>query len=342
MLDKLCLVMDIDETMVHYTENYVKNFTVSDIFNKTASIIHRPGLKEFFDFVKSYSPDNVFKSVSSNAATVSSNAATVSSNAATVSSNAATVSSNAATVSSNAATVSSNSSSATVSNTPVINNKSIVLGIWTYGTKTYANEVAKVLKETYNIDFEFIYSRETMQDNPGIEEKELDFILEKHGSDLDIKKENIYLVDNCPSNVYHHKNIKNSILVTSFVGLKIDEHDKMFFELIGLCKELLNNKNINEKKYINKFTLNGIPTNIISIGRNGKKSWDSDDTCVLHEETSSFFGGLAQVPSRELLVPFRGNANKTIKRHKRFTRKRNNKRRIYKTGRTLGFLDERK
>lgn len=309
MLDKLCLVMDIDETMVHYTENYVKYFTVSDIFNKTASIIHRPGLKEFFDFVKSYSPDNVFKSVSSNAATVSSNAATVSSNAATVSSN------------SSSTTVSTNSSSAT----PVINNKSIVLGIWTYGTKTYANEVAKVLKETYDIDFEFIYSRETMQDNPGIEEKELDFILEKHGSDLDIKKENIYLVDNCPSNVYHHKNIKNSILVTSFVGLKIDKDDKMFFELIGLCKELLNNKNINEKKYINKFTLNGIPTNIISIGRNGKKSWDSDDTCVLHEES---FGG--------------GGGNKTIKRHKRYTRKRNNKRRIYKTGRTLGFLDERK
>ncbi len=325
MLDKLCLVMDIDETMVHYTENYVRNFfTVSDILDGRASIIHRPGLKEFFDFVKSYSPDNVFKSVSSNDATVSSNAATVSSNAATVSSN--------------AATVSTNSSSAT----PVINNKSIVLGIWTYGTKTYANEVAKVLKETYDIDFEFIYSRETMQDNPGIEEKELDFILEKHGSDLDIKKENIYLVDNCPSNVYHHKNIKNSILVTSFVGLKIDENDKMFFELIDLCKELLNNNKINEEKYINKFTLNGIPTNIISIGRNGKKSWDSDDTCVLHEETSSFFGGLAQAPSRKLLVPFRGNANKTIKRHKRFTRKRNNKRRIYKTGRTLGFLDERK
>jgi hypothetical protein len=296
MLDKLCLVMDIDETMVHYTENDVSNFTVTDIFNKTASIIHRPGLKEFFDFVKSYSPDNVFKSVS---------------------------------------------------------NKSIVLGIWTYGTKTYANEVAKVLNKTYDIDFKFIYSRETMQENPGIEEKELDFILEKHGSELDIKKENIYLVDNCPSNVYHHKNIKNSILVTSFVGLKIDEHDNMFFELIGLCKELLNEDRIN-KKYINKFILakapsrepsvplNDIPINIISIGRNGKKSWDYDDTCVLHEETSSFFGGLAQAPSRELLVPFRGNANKTIKRHKRFTRKRNNKRRIYKTGRTLGFLDERK
>ena len=121
MLDKLCLVMDIDETMVHYTENYVRNFTVTDILDGRASIIHRPGLKEFFDFVKSYSPDNVFKSVSSNAATVSSNAATVS----------------------------SNSSYTTVSNTPVINNKSIVLGIWTYGTNTYANEVAKVLKETF-------------------------------------------------------------------------------------------------------------------------------------------------------------------------------------------------
>jgi hypothetical protein len=137
--------------------------------------------------------------------------------------------------------------------------------------------------------------------------------------------------------VYHHKNIKNSILVTSFVGLKIDEHDNMFFELIGLCKELLNKDRIN-KKYINKFTLNGIPTNIISIGRNGQKSWDYDDTCVLHEGSfggSKGKGGNA-VASESESSRLDAFANKTIKRHKRYTRKRNNKRRIYKTGRIIG------
>ncbi len=264
MLDKLCLVMDIDETMVHYieeTDNKYDSFIQdTNLFNPNDKLLHRPHLDKFFNYVKKYSPDNVFKSVSS-------------------------------------------TSSPSIQASPS-NNKSIVLGILTYGTKSYANKIVDLLTKKYGITFEFVYSREDMK--PGMEDKELEFILEHHGKELDINKSNIYLVDNCPSNIYHSKNIDNGILVTSFVGHNIDKRDTMFEQLIEVCNDLLDHNNIH-KKYINKFTLNGVPTDIISIGKNGNKTWDSDDTCRLYQ----MYGG----------------ERKTIKRW----RKRN-KRQIYKTG----------
>ena len=264
MLDKLCLVMDIDETMVHYIEdttNPYNNFVQdTGLFNEEDKLLHRPRLGAFFDYVKKYSPDNVFRTVNSDS-----------------------------------------SSSATP-----MNNKSIIIGIWTYGNKSYASKVAKLLKDRYGIIFDFIYSREDM--SSGMYDKELEYILEKHGSELNIEKQNIYLVDNCPSNIYHSKNINNGILVTSFVGHNIDRRDTMFDQLIDVCEELLHKDKVSNK-HKNKFTLNGVPTNIISIGRNGMKTWDSDDTCRL------YLGG-----------------QRTLKKSKQYTRKQNNKKRIYKTG----------
>ena len=329
MLDKLCLVMDIDETMVHYAEEYTKapktfEYDTGVINNNNDDIlIYRPKLEDFFNYVKKYSPDNVFHSVSSQ----------------------------------------SQSPSPVQS---IHSNKSIVIGIWTYGTRKYADRVVELLKAKYNVNFEFVYSREDMQH--GMEDKELEYVLERHGQELQIGKENIYLVDNCPSNIYHSKNIKNGILVTSFVGHHIDKTDKMFEQLIQVCENLLHKDKVSDA-YINKFTLNGVPTDIISIGKNGKKSWDSDDSCVLHDESDDaiyFNGGTSEAttsdatsvsgttseaptsvsgttseattseaPTSDATISEGGAKRKTIKRHKRYTRKRNNKRRIYKTGKRL-------
>lgn len=296
MLDKLCLVMDIDETMVHYAEEYTlvpRTFEYdTGVISNDDILIYRPKLEEFFNYVQKYSPDNVFHSVSSQ------------------------------------------SQSPVQSSVPVQSNKSIVIGIWTYGTRKYADKVVELLKARYNVNFEFVYSRENMQ--RGMEDKELEFVLERHGQELQIGKENIYLVDNCPSNIYHSKNIKNGILVTSFVGHHIDKTDKMFEQLIQVCENLLYKDKVSDA-YINKFTLNGVPTDIISIGKNGRKSWDSDDSCVLHDESDDaifFNGGTSEATTSES-NGVGGAKRKTIKRHKRYTKKRNNKRRIYKTGKRL-------
>jgi len=306
MLDKLCLVMDIDETMVHYAEEYTSTpktfeYDTGVINNNNDDIlIYRPKIEEFFNYVQTYSPDNVFNSVSSH----------------------------------------TESPSPVKSPVPA-SNKSIVIGIWTYGTRKYADRVVELLKARYNVNFEFVYSREDMQH--GMEDKELEFVLERHGQELQIAKENIYLVDNCPSNIYHSKNIKNGILVTSFVGHHIDKTDKMFEQLIQVCENLLYKGKVSDT-YINKFILNDVPTNIISIGKNGNKSWDLDDSFMLYDESDDaiyFNGGVSEATTSVQAK------RKTIKRHKRYTRKRNsvsrlgasakrnNKRRIYKTGKRL-------
>ena len=302
MLDKLCLVMDIDETMAHYVKSKRINTTFEyarDLFNKDKdedendALLLRPGLGEFFEYVKSYSPDNVFRSVSSNPDTADSTPIHDTSNKSDISD---------------------------LSNISEKNNKSIVIGIWTYGSEDYAHKVKAILELRYGIKFEFVYSREVMKleyhkrqilGMPAMNEKELDYILNKHGTELGINKENIYLVDNCPSNIYHSKNIKNGILVTSFVGNKIDEKDKMFLELRDVCEDLLHKPRVH-KKYINSFTIGGTPTNIISIGKNGDKKWDLDNNCVLSNVPNEYEGG-----------------KHTMKKYKYRTRK--NKKRIYKT-----------
>lgn len=261
MLDKLCLVMDIDETMAHYVEESTsvnpKFESANKLFNDEDFLVLRPGLAQFFDYVKSYSPDNVFRSVSTRESTPIRE---------------------------------SDSKGKSGSDSKDKSNKSIVIGIWTYGSEDYAQKVKQILESKYGIKFEFVYSREVMKleyhkrrilGMPNMNEKELDYILHRHGTELGLTKENIYLVDNCPSNIYHSKNIKNGILVTSFVGNRIDEKDKMFSELIEVCEDLLHKPQV-RKEFNNKFTLNGTPTNIISIGKNGNKEWDSDNNCIFN------------------------------------------------------------
>lgn len=199
-MNKICLVFDIDETLLHYgPDDYLpdKFEYEENIFEKDRMVI-RPGLKNFIDFIKS-------------------------------------------------------------------NGEKIILGIWTYGTKEYAEKAAERISKKYNNSeplFKFVYSRENM--SPGMLDKELNFIVDKH-SKLGITKTNTFLVDNRPANVIHQKNINNGIIVESFEGKPNKKDAKMFEKLQTICKSLLTNGKI-PKKYMTKFYVSGEITPIASIG----------------------------------------------------------------------------
>ena len=199
-MDKICLVFDIDETILQYQP---KDFTPQkfdyekNLFEKD-KIVFRPGLQKFIDYVNS-------------------------------------------------------------------NGEKIILGIWTYGTKEYAEKVVERIEKRYNQGeklFRFVYSRENM--SPGMLDKELNFIVSNH-SDVGITKANTFLIDNRPANVIHNKNRNNGIIVESFNGDPHKKNAKMFENLQTISKSLLNFGKI-PKKYITQFLVSGEKTPIASIG----------------------------------------------------------------------------
>ncbi len=224
-MDKICLVFDIDETLLHYgPDHYLPDkFDYEENIIKNDRMVIRPGLQKFVDFVKS-------------------------------------------------------------------NGEKIILGIWTYGTKEYADKIVEKLEKRYNNSeslFKFVYSRENM--SPGMLDKELDFIINKH-RDLGITKANTFLVDNRPANVIHRKNIHNGIVVESFLGEPGKKNAKMFEKLQAISKSLLSSGNI-PRKYVNQFYVSGEKTPVASIG-------------------SSFDDGLTPVPTRETRNKKRKGGNK--------------------------------
>jgi hypothetical protein len=201
-MDKICLVFDIDETLLHYGplshSSLSNHFEYEENLFENDKIVIRPGLRKFIEFVKS-------------------------------------------------------------------NGEKIILGIWTYGTKEYAEKVVHRIEQRYNHGekiFQFVYSRENM--TPGMLDKELDFIIDKH-SQLGITKTNTFLIDNRPANVIHHKNRNNGIIVESFKGETEKKDVKMFEKLQSICKGLLGSGKI-PKKYITQFLVSGEKTPIASIG----------------------------------------------------------------------------
>ena len=199
-MDKICLVFDIDETILHYgPDDYLpQKFEYEENLFERDRMVIRPGLKKFIDFVKS-------------------------------------------------------------------NGEKMILGIWTYGTKEYAEKVAERISKIYNNSeplFKFVYSRENM--SPGMLDKELDFIVDKH-SELGITKANTFLVDNRPANVIHRKNINNGIIVESFEGKPNKKDAHMFEKLQNICKSLLSSGKI-PSKYMTPFYISGEKTPIASIG----------------------------------------------------------------------------
>lgn len=212
-MNKICLVLDIDETLLHYQpKEYLPDVFEYEygILENGDRLVYRPGLKEFIDYVNS-------------------------------------------------------------------NNGRIILGIWTYGTRDYANIIVEKIQNKYNNGekmFQFVYSREDM--NPGMLDKELDFIVKNH-PELEITKQNTFLVDNRPANIHHRKNINNGIIVESFEGIN---KDNMFLKIKNICESLLTNGKI-PNQYINSFMIGGNKTPIASIGTN----FDNGFTPIVMQKT---------------------------------------------------------
>jgi hypothetical protein len=199
-MDKICLVFDIDETILQYGPDHFspEKFEYEENLIGKDRMVIRPGLKKFIEFVKS-------------------------------------------------------------------NGEKIILGIWTYGTQEYAEKVAKRIEQKYNNSeplFQFVYSRENM--SPGMLDKELDFIVDKH-PELGITKANTFLIDNRPANVIHRKNRNNGIIVESFNGDPGKKDAKMFEKLQAISKSLLTSGKI-PKKYVTQFYVGGEKTPVASIG----------------------------------------------------------------------------
>ena len=199
-MDKICLVFDIDETLLQYGPDHFspQKFDYEENLIGKDRMVIRPGLKKFVEFVKS-------------------------------------------------------------------NGEKIILGIWTYGTKEYAEKVVERIEKKYNNSeslFKFVYSRENM--SLGMLDKELDFIVDKH-PELGITKANTFLVDNRPANVIHNKNRNNGIIVESFNGDPDKKDAKMFEKLQAISKGLLTNGKI-PKKYMTQFYVGGEKTPLASIG----------------------------------------------------------------------------
>jgi hypothetical protein len=180
-MDKICIVFDIDETLLHYMPELGTIKTTYDleqyILEEGDVVIFRPGLKEFIEYVKS-------------------------------------------------------------------KNGKILLGIWTYGTKWYAGKIVEKIEQKYNGGeklFKFVYSREDMK--PGMLDKELDFVIANNQL-IGLTKDNTFLIDNRPDNIYHAKNINNGIMVESFFGTEKNISVDMFKELTSVCESLLSDSRI--------------------------------------------------------------------------------------------------
>ena len=201
-MDKICIVFDIDETLLHYMlELKETSFdSASHILEDGDIVIFRPGLSEFIEYVKSM-------------------------------------------------------------------NGQILLGIWTYGTKGYADAIVKTIEKKYNDQnklFEFVYSREDMK--RGMLEKELDFVIDNN-KPIGLTNDNTFLIDNRPDNIYHAKNIKNGIMVESFFGTEKNISVNMFEELSTVCESLLSKSQIPDT-YKKKFKIKGENKDIYCFGEN--------------------------------------------------------------------------
>ena len=151
----------------------------------------------------------------------------------------------------------------------------IVMGIWTFGNKAYANAVRPLLDKNGDL-FQFMYTVEDMK--KGMLDKQLNFVVNKFDTRMRRKlgirhhtqskkpvalQKNIFLIDNLHTNINHEINRKNGILVESFTGH--NDSDTMFDELKTICESLLSDGKI-PSEYIQKFKINGKKIALASIG----------------------------------------------------------------------------
>lgn len=232
-MDKLCLVFDLDETVLHYVDTLTNtNESSEELINEDESeerenepeerenelnniiqpgdkLLFRPGFWKFIEYVKSKEGQ-------------------------------------------------------------------IVMGIWTFGNKAYANAVRPLLDKNGDL-FQFMYTVEDMK--KGMLDKQLNYVVNKFDTRMRRKlgirhhtqskkpvtlPKNIFLIDNLHTNINHEINRKNGILVESFTGH--NDPDTMFDELKTICESLLSDGKI-PSEYIQKFRINGKKIAIASIGK---------------------------------------------------------------------------
>jgi hypothetical protein len=151
----------------------------------------------------------------------------------------------------------------------------IVIGVWTFGKKAYANALRPLLEKNGDV-FQFMYTVEDMK--KGMLDKQLNYVVNKFDTkmrnNLGIRHhtrsrkpiklpKNIFLIDNLHTNINHDINRKNGILVESFTGH--NDSDTMFDDLNTICESLLSDGKI-PSEYIQKFKINGKKIALASIG----------------------------------------------------------------------------
>jgi hypothetical protein len=152
----------------------------------------------------------------------------------------------------------------------------IVIGVWTFGNKAYANSLRPLLDKNGDL-LKFMYTVEDMK--KGMLDKQLNYVVNKFDTRMRRKlgirhhtqskkpvtlPKNIFLIDNLHTNINHEINRKNGILVESFTGH--NDSDTMFDELKTICESLLSDGKI-PSEYIQKFRINGKKIAIASIGK---------------------------------------------------------------------------
>jgi hypothetical protein len=225
-MDKLCLVFDLDETILHYVDRATEEFInedmneesndneneVKDLIKPGDKVFFRPGFWKFIEYVKSKQGQ-------------------------------------------------------------------IVLGIWTFGNKMYADKLKPYLERDGEL-FRFVYTQSDMK--KGMLDKQLTYVVNRfdrnmrknlgiHGRRTRSKRshgttelpKNIFIIDNLYTNIDHNINRKNGILVESFVDS--NKPDTMFEELEIICESLLTDGKI-PSEYLQNFKINGKKRLIASIG----------------------------------------------------------------------------
>ena len=142
------------------------------------------------------------------------------------------------------------------------NNDRILLGIWTFGTRGYLNALRPYLGDS----FAFFHTIEEMKEERLRLDKQLDYVIEKNNMPYNKSlplPPNIFLVDNRPENIYHKINRNNGILVESFHGH--NPRDTMFQNLQHMCNALLKTGRMPNQS-IKRFNIKGNEMPIACIG----------------------------------------------------------------------------
>lgn len=128
----------------------------------------------------------------------------------------------------------------------------INIAIWTYGNKSYAEFVERLICKHYGFrksPFLFVYSASEIKEDvaKGLFEKDLRRIFDAYPGRF--TSSNTFLVDNKPSNIYHESNMHNGFIVESFSpflyrGLSKNEilaasHNNLFETLQKICNNII-------------------------------------------------------------------------------------------------------